>query len=81
MDGTHPLASLLFGLGAMLGQGKDVKRGPGQEQLQEQPGEQPSGAYRFDGWRLDLASGQLIDAAGAQVALSRREATLLAIFL
>jgi DNA-binding response OmpR family regulator len=77
MDGAHPLASLLFGLGAMLGQGKDVK--PELDQVQSSA--QPSGVCRFDGWRLDLASGQLTDAAGAQVALSRREAALLAIFL
>jgi len=76
MDGAHILASLLFGLGAMLGQGK-VEPEPGQEQLSEQP----SGVYRFDGWQLDLASGQLIDAAGGQVALTKREAALLAIFL
>jgi two-component system, OmpR family, response regulator len=73
MDGAHTLASLLFGLGAMLGQGRDVEPELGQQQ--------PSGVYRFDGWQLDLASGQLIDASGAQVALTRREAALLVIFL
>lgn len=77
MDGTHTLATLLSGLGAMLGQGKDVEP----DLSQEQPGERPSGVYRFDGWQLDLASGQLIDAAGALVALSERESALLAIFL
>ncbi|WP_407160187.1 winged helix-turn-helix domain-containing protein [Bradyrhizobium sp. STM 3557] len=77
MDGAHTLASLLSGLGAMLGQGKDAEPAPGQAQLSERP----SGLYRFDGWQLDLASGQLIDAAGGEVALTKREAALLAIFL
>jgi len=77
MDGTHPLASLLLGLGAMLGQNKDIQPEPGQEE----PGERPRGVYRFDGWQLDLASGQLTDAAGAPVALTEREVALLAIFL
>jgi two-component system, OmpR family, response regulator len=73
MDGTHTLTSLLLGLSAMLGQGKAVTPGLGQQQ--------PSGVYRFDGWRLDLASGQLTDATGAPVALNERETALLAIFL
>jgi two-component system, OmpR family, response regulator len=77
MDGTHTLASLLSGLGAMLGQGKDVEPDLGEEQ----PGERPSGVYRFDGWQLDLASGQLTDATGALVTLTERETALLAIFL
>ena len=73
MDGTHILASLLFGLGAMLGQSRNAA--PDDDQ------ERPSGVYRFDSWQLDVASGQLTDATGTLVPLSAREAALLAIFL
>ncbi len=72
MDGTHTLASLLFGLGAMLGQSREVEPA-------DDP--RPNDVYRFDGWQLDLAAGQLTDAAGALVPLTAREVALLAIFL
>ena len=73
MDGTYTLTSLLYGLGAMLGQSREVALDEDQER--------PSGVYRFDGWRLDAASGQLVDATTALIPLTGREAALLAIFL